>query len=62
MAQGNDSLSEYNAKRDFSSTPEPKGAHKKGKGALFVIQKHDLAKKFISYNTFSNFLTDSSML
>ncbi|WP_375206673.1 DNA ligase D [Hyphococcus sp.] len=44
MAQGNDSLSEYNAKRDFSSTPEPKGARKKGKGALFVIQKHDATR------------------
>lgn len=33
-------LSTYHAKRDFSKTPEPKGGSK-GKGDIFVVQKHD---------------------
>lgn len=36
-----DSLKEYRSKRDFTSTPEPSGAYKKGsKSPIFVIQKH----------------------
>jgi bifunctional non-homologous end joining protein LigD len=36
------SLSQYQQKRKFSQTPEPKGKEKPSKGALrFVIQKHD---------------------
>src|SRR6478735_2322333 len=36
------SLEEYNQKRDFSKTPEPKTTGQKAKGELrFVIQKHD---------------------
>jgi bifunctional non-homologous end joining protein LigD len=33
-------LRTYNAKRDFSKTPEPRGAAAKGKGNQYVIQKH----------------------
>src|SRR5919112_3291016 len=33
-------LRTYNAKRDFSKTPEPRGAAAKGRGDQFVIQKH----------------------
>ncbi|RZJ13252.1 MAG: DNA ligase D [Rubrivivax sp.] len=35
-------LTRYNAKRDFTATPEPAGkpARKKAKGLVFVIQKH----------------------
>ena len=33
-------LRTYNAKRDFSKTPEPRGAPTKGKGTQYVIQKH----------------------
>jgi bifunctional non-homologous end joining protein LigD len=33
-------LRTYNAKRDFSKTPEPRGAAAKGKGDQYVIQKH----------------------
>ncbi len=38
------SLEEYLAKRDFSSTPEPGGSDEKpldGNGHLFVVQEHD---------------------
>ncbi|WP_428408712.1 DNA ligase D [Hyphococcus sp.] len=41
MAGAQDLLKEYNSKRDFRTTPEPKGARKKSKGALYIIQKHD---------------------
>lgn len=41
MAKTKQSLKKYHAKRDFRSTPEPKGKVKKSKGALYVIQKHD---------------------
>lgn len=35
-------LSQYNKKRDFKKTPEPKGVTKKSKkNPIFVIQKHD---------------------
>lgn len=34
-------LSEYNKKREFSKTPEPKGGKSAGKELRFVIQKHD---------------------
>jgi len=35
-------LTEYNDKRRFTETPEPKGEQKRGRGALrFVVQKHD---------------------
>ena len=37
-------LAEYNAKRDFSKTPEPKGKTGKGKGFSFCIQKHDATR------------------
>jgi bifunctional non-homologous end joining protein LigD len=33
-------LRTYNAKRDFSKTPEPRGAAAKSKGNQYVIQKH----------------------
>jgi len=40
------SLREYQRKRDFSRTAEPAGrlAKSRGKGALFVIQKHDATR------------------
>ena len=34
------SLSEYRRKRDFATTPEPKGGQRKGTARLFVVQKH----------------------
>lgn len=33
-------LNTYNAKRRFDRTPEPRGEKAKGKGALFIVQKH----------------------
>jgi bifunctional non-homologous end joining protein LigD len=39
-----DSLKAYLEKRDFKSTPEPRGRRKAGKGRLFVIQKHDATR------------------
>jgi bifunctional non-homologous end joining protein LigD len=33
-------LAEYNAKRDFSKTPEPKGKPAQGSGFSFCVQKH----------------------
>jgi bifunctional non-homologous end joining protein LigD len=41
MATPQDPLSEYNRKRDFTRTAEPKGsAHKSKDGKLFLVQKH----------------------
>jgi bifunctional non-homologous end joining protein LigD len=37
-------LAEYNAKRDFSKTPEPKGRPAQGSGFSFCIQKHDATR------------------
>src|SRR5207237_19358 len=34
------SLAEYQRKRDFSKTPEPKGAPDPSAGNRFVVQKH----------------------
>lgn len=36
-------LEEYRKKRDFSKTPEPSGK-KKGKGGIYVVQKHDATR------------------
>ena len=45
MAEHHDQLSEYNRKRDFSKTAEPKGAAKTAKaGKLFLVQKHDATR------------------
>jgi bifunctional non-homologous end joining protein LigD len=37
-------LSAYHAKRDFHSTPEPRGRIGKGKSHRFVIQRHDATR------------------
>lgn len=37
-------LQRYNTKRDFAKTPEPKGGRPKGKGQLYIIQKHDATR------------------
>jgi DNA ligase D-like protein (predicted 3'-phosphoesterase) len=34
-------LSEYQKKRDFSRTPEPKGSENSGAGNFFVVHEHD---------------------
>jgi len=39
-----DPLSTYNAKRDFSATPEPAGEISEGSGDLFIVQKHDATR------------------
>lgn len=45
MAQHHDPLSEYNRKRDFTRTAEPKGSSKRAKaGKLFLVQKHDATR------------------
>ena len=45
MAKRTDPLAEYNAKRDFEKTPEPRGeAAKSGDKAKFVVQKHDATR------------------
>jgi bifunctional non-homologous end joining protein LigD len=45
MAEHPDTLSEYNRKRDFTKTAEPKGAAKRSKaGKLFLVQKHDATR------------------
>ncbi|CAN7243912.1 DNA ligase D [Pararhizobium sp. LjRoot235] len=45
MVQQHDSLTEYNRKRDFTKTSEPKGAARRSKsGRLFLIQKHDATR------------------
>lgn len=41
MASRTATLDDYNAKRDFKATPEPKGLVKKRRGNLYVVQKHD---------------------
>ena len=40
MARKADPLADYNAKRDFSRTAEPKGAAAKAGGNSFIVQKH----------------------
>ncbi len=40
MAAATDLLREYHSKRDFKTTPEPKGARPKSRGAIYIIQKH----------------------
>ncbi len=46
MAQrGNpDLLATYNARRDFTSTPEPSGEIASGSSDLFIVQKHDATR------------------
>lgn len=45
MAEHQAPLSEYNRKRDFTKTAEPKGAAKRSKaGKLFLVQKHDATR------------------
>ena len=39
-----DPLDRYNAKRDFSKTPEPAGKRGKANGNSFVVQKHDATR------------------
>ncbi len=39
-----DALSEYNAKRDFSVTAEPKGEVGTGDSRIFIVQKHDATR------------------
>lgn len=41
MAPRTAPLDEYNAKRDFKATPEPKGSLAKAGGNLYIVQKHD---------------------
>jgi bifunctional non-homologous end joining protein LigD len=46
---GADPLAEYNRKRDFKETPEPKGERAAGKGGAragnrFIVQKHDASR------------------
>lgn len=41
MAAVKDLLSDYRSRRDFRTTPEPKGARKKSSGSIYIIQKHD---------------------
>lgn len=45
MAARQDRLHEYKTKRDFSRTPEPKGAPRKsGRKLRYLIQKHDASR------------------
>ncbi|GAB4273923.1 MAG: hypothetical protein Kow0056_01560 [Coriobacteriia bacterium] len=37
-------LEEYEGKRDFDKTPEPKGGRRSGGGRIFVIHKHDASR------------------
>src|SRR5690606_27820850 len=37
-------LAAYRAKRDFKKTSEPKGRAARGRGASFVVQKHDASR------------------
>jgi DNA ligase D-like protein (predicted 3'-phosphoesterase) len=42
MAMPKKTLEDYQAKRDFQRTPEPRGEAREGLGApIFVVQKHD---------------------
>lgn len=41
MASRTATLDDYNAKRNFKATPEPKGSVVKPGGDLYVVQKHD---------------------
>lgn len=43
-ARAQESLKEYNQRRDFRKTPEPQGKPRKGKGRSFVVQKHDASR------------------
>ena len=45
MSKRSNSLSEYNAKRDFAKTPEPSGRTQSSEsGNLFIVQKHDATR------------------
>ena len=45
MAARKDPLGEYNAKRDFALTPEPKGKpQSSASGDVFIVQKHDATR------------------
>jgi bifunctional non-homologous end joining protein LigD len=43
-AAESDTLAIYNAKRDFSRTPEPAGALAQGQANSFIVQKHDATR------------------
>ena len=44
MAKSPDRLANYNAKRDFETTAEPRGQIGSGGGQGFVVQKHDATR------------------
>jgi bifunctional non-homologous end joining protein LigD len=46
MAKAADPLATYNKKRDFAKTAEPAGKRgaKRGKGLIFMVQKHDASR------------------
>ena len=45
MSKRSNTLSEYNAKRDFAKTPEPSGKTQSSEsGNLFIVQKHDATR------------------
>ena len=44
MAKSPDRLADYNAKRDFDATAEPRGQIGSGAGQSFVVQKHDATR------------------
>lgn len=44
MAKPSDPLAQYNAKRDFTLTPEPAGKAAKPGGNVFIVQKHDASR------------------
>ena len=44
MAEANDPLALYNAKRDFARTAEPAGTLAPGHGNSFMVQKHDATR------------------
>lgn len=37
-------LTQYNQKRDFKKTPEPRGSRSEQQGSIFVVQKHAASK------------------
>jgi bifunctional non-homologous end joining protein LigD len=41
VARGREKLADYRRKRDPKRTPEPFGSRKRGKQAIFVVQRHD---------------------